>query len=163
MQNRRLTLFILTLAVAGGGAYARAKVVEDTSGTLKGLTNIADALDSADRHPVHMLYVHGIDEVGAGDSKMLRNSICTELRLCAVSDWKNARHGVCRQRRIFKRSCSLQRLPIWEIRCGTTPKSGMRRRHSSCTGSCTSGDIPPFWWWMKSTGGRLFWRSNAAA
>ncbi len=89
MQNRRLTLFILTLAVAGGGAYARAKVVEDTSGTLKGLTNIADALDSADRHPVHVLYVHGIDEVGAGDSKMLRNSICTELRLCAVNDWKN--------------------------------------------------------------------------
>lgn len=90
MQNRTLTFFILILAAAGGGASARAKVVEDTSGTLKGLTNIADALDSADRHSVHVLYVHGIDDVGAGDSKMLRDSICTKLKLCAVSDWKNA-------------------------------------------------------------------------
>ncbi len=89
MQNRTLTLFFLVLAVAGGGAPARAKVVEDTSGTLKNLTNIADALDSTDRHPVHVLYVHGIDEVGAGDSKMLRNSICSELKLCAVTDWNN--------------------------------------------------------------------------
>ena len=95
MQNRTLTLFILILAVTGGGASARAKVIEDTSGTLKSLTSIADALDSADRHPVHVLYVHGIDEVGAGDSKMLRDSICTELKLCAVNDWKNARHRVC--------------------------------------------------------------------
>src|SRR5208282_2194624 len=74
----------------GGGASARAKVIEDTSGTLKSLASIADALDSADRHPVHVLYVHGIDEVGAGDSKMLRDSICTELKLCDVNDWKNA-------------------------------------------------------------------------
>ena len=90
MQNCKLSLFILTLAVAAGGRFARAKVVEDTSGSLKNLTSIADALDSADRHPVHVLYVHGIDEVGAGDSKMLRDSICTKLKLCAVSDWKNA-------------------------------------------------------------------------
>ncbi len=90
MQNRTLTLFILILAIAGGGASAHAKVVEDTNGSLKTLTSIADALNSADKHPVHVLYVHGIDAVGAGDSKMLRDSICTELKLCAVSDWKNA-------------------------------------------------------------------------
>jgi hypothetical protein len=89
MQNRTLRLFILTLAVASGGAFARAKVVEDTNGSLKTLRSIGDALDSADRHPVHVLYVHGIDEVGAGDSKMLRDSICTKLKLCAVGDWKN--------------------------------------------------------------------------
>jgi hypothetical protein len=90
MPNRTLTLFILVLAVTGGGAYARAKVVEDTSGSLKTLTSIADALDSADKHPVHVLYVHGIDQVGSGDSAMLRDSICIELKLCAISDWKNA-------------------------------------------------------------------------
>jgi hypothetical protein len=90
MQNRKLTLFFLILAAAGGGAYARAKVIEDVNGSLKTLTSIADALDSPDRHPVHVLYVHGIDEVGANDSAMLRKSICTELKLCAVSDWKNA-------------------------------------------------------------------------
>ncbi len=90
MQNRKLTLFFLILTAAGGGAHARAKVVEDASGSLKTLTSIADALDSADRHPVHILYVHGIDQVGAGDSSLLRESICTELKLCEVSDWRNA-------------------------------------------------------------------------
>ncbi len=90
MQSRALTPLLLVLTAAGGGAYARAKVVEDTSGSLKTLTSIAVALDSQDRHPVHVLYVHGIDQVGAGDSAMLRDSICTELDLCAVGDWKNA-------------------------------------------------------------------------
>ncbi len=90
MQNRTLKLSLLILAILAGGTFARAKVVEDTSGSLNTLTNIADALDSADGHPVHVLYVHGIDQVGAGDSKMLRDSICTELKLCAVGDWKNA-------------------------------------------------------------------------
>ena len=89
MQTRKWTIPFLILAAAGGAALARAKVVEDASGSLKNLTSIADALDSADRHPVHILYVHGIDEVGAGDSKMLRDSICTELKLCVVNDWKN--------------------------------------------------------------------------
>ncbi|MGD1107373.1 MAG: hypothetical protein ABR865_10025 [Terracidiphilus sp.] len=89
MQTRKWTIPFLILAAAGGAALARAKVVEDASGSLKNLTSIADALDSADRHPVHILYVHGIDQVGAGDSGKLRDSICTELKLCAVSDWKN--------------------------------------------------------------------------
>ena len=90
MQTRKWTIPFLILAAAGAATQARAKVVEDTSGSLKTLTSIADALDSSDRHPVHVLYVHGIDEVGAGDSALLRESICTELKLCAVSDWKNA-------------------------------------------------------------------------
>ncbi|HEY1804312.1 MAG TPA: hypothetical protein VGG45_07500 [Terracidiphilus sp.] len=90
MRNCTLKLFLLILTAAAGGRFACAKVVEDTHGSLKTLTSIADVLDSADKHPVHVLYVHGIDEVGAGDSKMLRDSICNELKLCAVSDWKNA-------------------------------------------------------------------------
>jgi hypothetical protein len=90
MQTRKGTIAFLILAVAVWAAQARAKVIEDASGSLKTLTSIADALDSADRHPVHILYVHGIDEVGSGDSALLRKSICTELKLCEVSDWKNA-------------------------------------------------------------------------
>ena len=72
-----------------GGVAGQAKVVADSNDTLKTLTSIGDALDSPDRHPVHILYVHGIDQVGAGDSGLLRNSICTRLKLCAVSDWNN--------------------------------------------------------------------------
>jgi hypothetical protein len=69
---------------------ARAEVIEDTSGSLVTLTSIGDALDSPDHHPVHILYVHGINQTGAGDSSLLRESICTRLKLCDVKDWKNA-------------------------------------------------------------------------
>jgi hypothetical protein len=90
MQTSKLTRTLLILAAVGGAAQVHAKVVEDASGSLKTLTSIGDALDSADRHPVHVLYVHGINQVGAGDSALLRESICTRLKLCAVSDWRNA-------------------------------------------------------------------------
>lgn len=90
MRSCKLVCAFLILAAAGGAVEARAKVIEDTSGSLKTLTNIGDALDSADRHPVHILYVHGIDQVGAGDSVLLRQSICSKLKLCDVADWKNA-------------------------------------------------------------------------
>jgi hypothetical protein len=90
MQRGKLICTLLILAVVGGAAQARAKVVEDVSGSLKTLTSIGDALDSPDHHPVHILYIHGIDAVGAGGSVLLRQSICTKLKLCAVKDWKNA-------------------------------------------------------------------------
>ena len=40
--------------------------------------------------PVHILYVHGINQIGSGDSSLLRESICTRLKLCDIKDWKNA-------------------------------------------------------------------------
>ena len=58
---------------------------------------------------------------------------------------------------------SLLRLHTWAARFGATPRSGRRQRHLLCTGWCTSRDIPPSWWWMRSTGGRWSCRSNAAA
>ncbi|MGP8185032.1 MAG: hypothetical protein ACLQKY_03100 [Terracidiphilus sp.] len=76
--------------MTGSGAAARTKVAADTPDTLSSLRSIGDALDSPDRHPVHILYVHGINAVGAGDSAQFREAICTRMKLCAVSDWKNA-------------------------------------------------------------------------
>ncbi len=90
MQIARLTWALLALTGLAGAAPARARIIEDQHGSLKTLTSIGDALDAPDHHPVHILYVHGIDQLGAGGSAMLRESICTKLRLCAVSDWKNA-------------------------------------------------------------------------
>lgn len=90
MQIRKLTCALLILSTFGCAAQARTKTVADTSGALKTLTSIGDALDSPDHHPVHILYLHGINVVGAGGSGLLRQSICTKLNLCAVSDWKNA-------------------------------------------------------------------------
>ena len=72
------------------GISAQAKVTADTKDALSQLTSIGDALDAAGQHPVHVLYVHGINEVGAGDSALLRESICARLKLCAPSDWKKA-------------------------------------------------------------------------
>jgi hypothetical protein len=68
---------------------ARAEIIEDPSGSLATLTSIGDALDAPDHHPVHILYVHGINQIGAGDSSLLRDSICTRLKLCDLKDWKN--------------------------------------------------------------------------
>ncbi len=94
MPNRKLTCILLLVtaysAAVAGTAPARAKVIEDTSGSLATLTSIGDALDAPDHHPVHILYVHGINQTGSGDSALLRESICTRLKLCDVKDWKNA-------------------------------------------------------------------------
>lgn len=92
MPTRKFSCILLTLILAAPGCVpsAHAKVIEDPSGALATLTSIGDALDAPDHHPVHILYVHGINQIGAGDSSLLRDSICTVLKLCAVGDWKNA-------------------------------------------------------------------------
>ncbi len=90
MQRSKLTCVLIVLAAIGSAEQARAKIVEDASGSLKTLTSIGDALDSPDHHPVHVLYVHGIDAIGAGDSALLRESICGRLKLCDAADWTNA-------------------------------------------------------------------------
>src|SRR5580698_10392135 len=77
-------------AVIGCARPARAEIIEDPSGSLATLTSIGDALDAPDHHPVHILYVHGINQIGAGDSSLLRTSICEKLNLCTPGDWMNA-------------------------------------------------------------------------
>jgi len=72
------------------GIRAQAKTVADPDDALNSLASIGDSLNAPDHHPVHILYVPGIGQVSAGGSALLRNSICTRLRLCAASDWKNA-------------------------------------------------------------------------
>ncbi|MFZ0340160.1 MAG: hypothetical protein WAL45_19170 [Terracidiphilus sp.] len=94
MPTSKLTPIFLVIAVLGAAIgcvpLARAKVIEDTNGSLATLASIGDALDAPDHHPVHIIYVHGINQIGAGDSSLLRESICTQLKLCDVADWKNA-------------------------------------------------------------------------
>src|ERR1039458_861433 len=94
MPTGKLTSILLVItafgAAVGCATPARAKIIEDPSGSLATLASIGDALNAPDHHPVHILYVHGISQVGAGDSSPLRESICTRLKLCDVKDWKNA-------------------------------------------------------------------------
>ena len=85
--------WILSVIIVSGfisGTSIHAKVIADSRNTAKQLTTIGDALNAPDHHPIHVLYVHGIDEIGSGDSATFRNSICTKLNLCNVADWKNA-------------------------------------------------------------------------
>jgi len=86
---KRISTALILFGIFGGLA-AQAKVAADAKNALGTLVSIGDSLNSPDHHPVHVMYVHGIDQIGAGDSSLLRNSICTRLHLCAVSDWKNA-------------------------------------------------------------------------
>jgi hypothetical protein len=88
-MHRKIAIALILLGIFGGSA-AQAKVTAETQDALKALTSIGDALDSPDHHPVHILYVHGIAQVGAGDSALLRTSICTKLNLCSPGDWQNA-------------------------------------------------------------------------
>ena len=90
MHIGKWTWPLVFVAAFAATSLAQAKVIEDQPGSLKTLTTIGDALDAPDHHPVHVLYVHGIDQIGAGDSSLLRQSICTKLNLCDLGDWKNA-------------------------------------------------------------------------
>ncbi|HKN23183.1 MAG TPA: hypothetical protein VJX73_17290 [Terracidiphilus sp.] len=86
MPTGKLTCILLIVAAVEGASPVHAKVIEDVSGSLATLTSIGDALDAPDHHPVHILYVHGINQTGSGDSSLLRESICTRLKLCDVRD-----------------------------------------------------------------------------
>ena len=88
MQVRAWMVVLLSAGLMGGIA-ADAKVKEDVPGSLKGIQTIGDALKSADQRPVHILYMHGINSLGADDSEVFRNSICSIEHLCA-SEWQNA-------------------------------------------------------------------------
>ena len=90
MQIRKLTCALLILSTFGCTAQARSKAVADTSGALRTLTSIGDALDSPDHHPVHILYLHGINEVGAGGSGATAAIDLHQAQSVRRSDWKNA-------------------------------------------------------------------------
>jgi len=46
----------------------------------------ATAVVKTNALPIHIIYVHGINEVGADDSKMLRDSICRYLHECVLDE-----------------------------------------------------------------------------
>ncbi len=145
----------------GGAVSGRAKVIEDQNGAAKTPSSIGDALNSPDHHSVHILYVHGIGQLGPGDSALLRNSICARLRLCAVGDWKNA--GVeFADKGEFSPSVPPPHSITSESPYGGVRKNGKRRLRLSCIGSCSSGAIARPWCLMKSTGGRSRCPSSAA-
>jgi hypothetical protein len=79
-------VFLVTFA----GAETKSAPAQNDRASLKDFESIGKALSSSDHRPVHIIYVHGINQVGAGDSETLRNAICDKLHLCDKSDWKYA-------------------------------------------------------------------------
>jgi len=88
VRARACIVVLLSLSLAGGVA-AHAKVIEDVPGSLNGLQSIWDALKASDQRPVHILYMHGINSLGADDSQIFRDSICSVAHLCD-SVWQKA-------------------------------------------------------------------------
>ncbi|MGP8252477.1 MAG: hypothetical protein ACLQHF_10615 [Terracidiphilus sp.] len=89
MPTRRQFLALVFLLSFGPAANPSA-LAQDEQASLKTFESIGKALSSPDHHPVHIFYVHGINQIGAGDSESLRNSICDKLHLCNKNDWKPA-------------------------------------------------------------------------
>lgn len=90
MKIRNTLCALLSIVALNHGIPALAGVTEEGNNTQQTLTSIGDALSSPDKHPVHIIYIHGINAIGAGDSEVFRKSICTQLKLCNPSDWQNA-------------------------------------------------------------------------
>ena len=58
----------------------------DTASSAHSLGPTAEAQPVASPPPIHILYVHGINQVGAGDSLPLRKGICKYLGECTVTN-----------------------------------------------------------------------------
>ena len=76
-----LFLFLAPVAIwaqAGSGPTA-----------LTGAQSIGDAVKKGDKvshsQPIHVVYIHGINQVGPGDSLLLRKGICKYLGECNVT------------------------------------------------------------------------------
>lgn len=81
VETCALCLLLFPIAVAaqnGSGATASA-----------GTESIGDAIKAEDQlhlsQPIYVVYIHGINQVGSGDSLLLRKGICKYLGECTVS------------------------------------------------------------------------------
>ncbi|HUB50930.1 MAG TPA: hypothetical protein VL986_02100 [Terracidiphilus sp.] len=85
----RAQLFALVCLATICGVGATSAPTPDDQALPSDIESIGSALNSPDHRPVHIIYVHGINQVGAGDSSALRDAICDKLHLCNKSDWKS--------------------------------------------------------------------------
>lgn len=81
------TVFVaLSLIAVLGTFQAEGKVVDDGPQHLSDMSSIGQSLHSAEQRPVHILYVHGMDALGAGDSWTFQRGICGFLEGCQMPD-----------------------------------------------------------------------------
>ncbi len=81
-----VVLLTLLLIAVLGTLRAEGKVIEDGPQHLSEMSSVGQSLRTAGQHPVHILYVHGMDAMGAGDSWAFQKRICSFLEGCRVPD-----------------------------------------------------------------------------
>ena len=67
-----------------GSVWAQGKVIDDGPQHLNEMSSIGESLRNLGPHPLHILYVHGMDAMGAGDSRAFQEGICAFLKGCQV-------------------------------------------------------------------------------
>lgn len=85
MLPRYRVLLAVVLIAAMGRERAEAGVKEQGPQYLKDMSSIGDSLRHARKHPIHILYVHGMDALGSGDSWEFQKGICKFLPGCQIS------------------------------------------------------------------------------
>jgi hypothetical protein len=78
-------LFALALiAGAASRSQAQGKVVPGRPQDVTQISTIGELLQSAGLRPLHILYVHGIGALGAGDSWTFQRQVCSRLPGCTL-------------------------------------------------------------------------------
>lgn len=84
MMRRRRTGVAVAAMVLFASLHVRSQA--PTSPAARTTTeSVGDVVKASHAHPVHIVYVHGINQVGAGDSALLRKGICKYLGECTVT------------------------------------------------------------------------------
>jgi hypothetical protein len=67
-----------------GNGRAQGKVIDDGPQPLREMSSIGESLRHAGQRPLHILYVHGMDAKGPGDSQAFQRGICALLKGCQI-------------------------------------------------------------------------------
>lgn len=81
-MHRYALQLMLLLSVVSLQLRMEAKVVDDGPQHLNEMSSIGESLRNAGSRPVHILYVHGIAAMGAGDSWAFQKGICGFMKGC---------------------------------------------------------------------------------
>ena len=80
---KALLVLALTMGLPGN-TLAQGKAINGGPQDQNQISSLGGSLRSAERHPLHILYVHGIGAEGAGDSWIFQKHLCALLKGCKL-------------------------------------------------------------------------------